>query len=132
MNFSQHPVIVKEFPSVCDGGKSRKFLHELKLEMSHAVRPSVVLDCSRASRVDRQTLHLFLCCLEEAMKRNGDVRLAGLHREALPVLRATAVERLFRNFSTTAEAIDSYRRPAIDRTAFTVEVAIDETEANAA
>jgi anti-sigma B factor antagonist len=128
MNLSERAVIVKELPRDCSSGNLRRFLHELVDEMAHVVRPAVVLDCSHASRIDRQSLHLFLSCLEAAMKRNGDLRLAGLHQDALPVLESAGAARLLRNFSTPAEAVRSYHRPP----ASTVDAAGDEPSANAA
>jgi anti-anti-sigma regulatory factor len=52
-------------------------------------RAYIVLDCSKVGVMDRSAIYLLLCCLEEAMKRNGDVKLAaflqkqgrsGIHR----------------------------------------------------
>jgi hypothetical protein len=51
---------------------------------------------------------LLLCCLEEAMKRNGDVKLA-----AIPAGAEATVEliRLFEIFETSADAVKSFRLP---------------------
>jgi len=77
-------------------------------------RPAVVLDCSTLRVLDRPTLHLLLCCLEEAMKRNGDVRLAALRPEVRSVLHSTGVDFLFQCFETVSEAVESYRRTQLD------------------
>jgi anti-anti-sigma regulatory factor len=87
------------------------FLRELEGCLNVA-RPCVVLDCSQARQMDKPLLHLLLSCLEETLKRNGDVRLAALSPEARTSLRLSGIERLFKIFDTTAEAVDSFQRPA--------------------
>jgi anti-sigma B factor antagonist len=126
MTLLERAVIVKEIPGRCDGANIRRFLQELAGDLAQSIRPAVVLDCSHACRIDRHALHLLLCSLEEAMKRNGDVRLAGLHPDAWSVLESTGIAGLFRSFQTTAEAVNSYRRPAFDRTAFAAGPATDQ------
>ena len=37
----------------------------------------MVLDCSNVRQLDRAGIQVLLRCLEEAMKRNGDVKLGG-------------------------------------------------------
>lgn len=77
-------------------------------------RPAVVFDCSMLRGLDRTALHILLCCLEEAMKRNGDVRLAALRPETQATLRSYALHSLFQCFETVGEAIESFHRPQID------------------
>ena len=77
-------------------------------------RPAVVIDCSALHVFDRGSLHLLLCCLEEAMKRNGDIRLAALCPEARSALSSAGVNSLFHCFETVEEAVDSYDRPPWD------------------
>jgi len=130
MQISERAVIVKEVPQNCSPRNSRQFLRDLVFELAQVARPAVVLDCLRAERIDRQTLRLFIWCLEEAMKRNGDVRIAGLHQDALPVLEAAGVARLLRTYPTTTDAIESYQRPAFEK--LPVDAAEDGPKANAA
>jgi anti-anti-sigma factor len=77
-------------------------------------RPAVVLDCSALRVLDGAAIHLLLCCLEEAMKRNGDVRLASLRPDAQRALQAAEVDSLFQIFAETGEAVDSFHRPQLD------------------
>jgi anti-sigma B factor antagonist len=77
-------------------------------------RPAVVLDCSEVRELDRSGIHLLLCCLEEAMKRNGDVRLSGLSPEVKSALQAAEVDSLFHSFGDVSEAIDSFHRPQLE------------------
>jgi anti-anti-sigma factor len=78
-------------------------------------RPSLVLDCSKVRQMDAPAIHLLLSFLEEAMKRNGDVKLAGVPQEVMATLELAGVDRLFEIFDTNAEAVTSFRRlPAGD------------------
>lgn len=112
MDLPASGMIVRTLPTDSDAKHRREFVSELASSISSVVRPCVVLDCSRVRRMDRELLHLLLCCLEEAIKRNGDVRLAGFPEAAQPALEALGMDRLFRLFPTTMEAAESFRRPA--------------------
>jgi anti-anti-sigma regulatory factor len=59
--------------------------------------------------LDRPAIQLLLCCLEEAIKRNGDVKLAAVPPGARSALKLTGVDRLFEMFDTNAEAVNSFR-----------------------
>ena len=63
--------------------------------------------------MDRRAIYLVLCCLEEAMKRNGDVRLAEVSQAARATLNATGVDRLFRIFALNADAIRSFHHRTV-------------------
>jgi anti-anti-sigma regulatory factor len=73
-------------------------------------RPYIVLDFSNVCRMDKPAVNLLLCCLEEALKRNGEIKLAAVPEEARLVLRLTGAERLFEIFDTIAEAASSFRQ----------------------
>jgi anti-anti-sigma regulatory factor len=81
-------------------------------------RPCVVIDCSKVHQMDRFAMHLLLCCLEEAIKRDGDVKLANLSADALDALKMMRVDRLFEIYATESEAVNSFYRPRSERTAY--------------
>ena len=112
MTHSQRAVLIEEIPEKCDARMERAVLGRLDHHMNNLVRPAVVLDCSQVRRADKPLVHLLLACLEEALKRNGDVRLAGIRQEVWPSLQTAGVARLFRVFPTTAEAVNSFSRLA--------------------
>jgi anti-anti-sigma regulatory factor len=87
-------------------------MHALTSEMN-AYRPRVVLDCSGRDGMNRSTILLMLCCLEEALKRNGDVRLAGVSPAARAMLQDCGADRLFQIFDSKPEAIESFGRPSL-------------------
>ncbi|HEY1806420.1 MAG TPA: STAS domain-containing protein [Terracidiphilus sp.] len=77
-------------------------------------RPGLVLDCSRLSQMDKPVLYLLLSCLEEAMKRNGDARLAAVSPSALMTLKLIEADRLFQIFASSADAVSSFHQHPTD------------------
>jgi len=104
-------VMVIQFPASLDRRNERAFLRELEIEMT-AERPSIVLDCSQLHTLDRSSIHLLLHCLEKAMKRNGDVRLA-VNAGVMEDLCTLGLDHLFRLFDTNEMAIESFRRRSV-------------------
>ncbi len=102
-------VAVKRLPDVPTMQKKIAFLHEIASVMKTS-RPRLVIDCSNLRECDGSAIHLLLHCLEEAMKRNGDVKLAAVPTLAAVVLVSTGVARLFETFDTTAEAVNSFHQ----------------------
>jgi anti-anti-sigma regulatory factor len=106
-------VAVRKLPEQITGAQRQHVYKDLEACIN-VDKPAVVLDCSTLHHVDRSAIHLLLCCLEEAMKRNGDVRLAAATPELKAAVRTAEVESLFLSFDTIGEAIESFRRPQID------------------
>jgi anti-anti-sigma regulatory factor len=74
-----------------------------------ADRPRIVFDCSKLLQLDNPTIHLLLCCLEEAMKRNGDVELAAIPNGSSARLALSRLEGLFEVFDTISAAVASFK-----------------------
>lgn len=108
MTLKTRTVTVRHLPHNIDRHSERTFLRELAMALQ-SERPSIVLDCAPIREMDAPAIHLLLCCLEQAMKRNGDVRLAGLSSQGMELLQAWGVDRLFRTFDSVDEAVESYR-----------------------
>ena len=104
---------VKEFPEALNAIRGRRFLGELRSNL-HDDRPYIVLDCSKVSQLDRPAIQLLLCCLEEAIKRNGDVKLAAVPPRARSALKFTGVDMLFEIFDTNVEAVNSFRGLSVE------------------
>jgi anti-sigma B factor antagonist len=107
MTIRGRAVTVKQLPEQLSVKQERVFFREVESSMN-VDRPCLVLDCSHVRRLDGSVIHLLLCCLEEAIKRNGDVKLAALPAGAEA---AAALTRLFEIFDTTADAVKSFRLP---------------------
>jgi anti-sigma B factor antagonist len=109
MSLRPKPVSIRQLPETLDRKQERIFLQELECELN-VVRPAVVIDCSHLREMNLAAMHLLLRSLEEAMKRNGDIRLSGVSPEARHHLEQAGVDRLFRIFSTIGEAVESFHR----------------------
>lgn len=102
------PVIVMELPEELNHAEVKSFLEELQplLEID---RPCVVLDCSQIQHMDSAGVEMLLHCLEEAMKRDGDLKLAAVSPASAVILELMRVDRLFEVFETADEAVRSFQ-----------------------
>ena len=113
MRFRPCTVSVTQLPETLDMRRGRQFFQEVESRMN-IDRPCVVLDCSKVREMDRFAIHMLLCCLEEAMKRDGDVKLAAVSPSAREILELTSVDRLFEIYDTETEAVNSFFRPNLE------------------
>ncbi|MGB6134430.1 MAG: STAS domain-containing protein [Acidobacteriaceae bacterium] len=109
MVITMRPVTVHEVPDHVTAAVEKKFLRNLQ-QYVETERPRLVLDCSKIRQMDNATIHLLLSCLEEVMKRNGDVKLAAVHADGRSTLQVTGVHRLFEMYATPSEAAHSFQR----------------------
>ena len=109
MSIKKRAVKVYQIPNRITASTVRSFLRELHHHKEDE-RPRFVLDCSAVLNMDRAAIGLLLSCLEEAMKCNGDVRLASLGSEAEAALRNAGVNHLFEIYATPESAIQSFHR----------------------
>ena len=113
MKTKYRSVVVRKLPERISGAQRDQVYGDLESSI-RVDRPAVVLDCSELHEVDGSAIHLLLCCLEEAMKRNGDVRLAALRPETKAALEKAEVDSLFQTFEGIPEAVESFHRPQFD------------------
>lgn len=109
MTLRSRHVEIRVLPERVDRRQERIFLNELKQDLIF-LRPAIVIDCSLTYEMDSNAVHLLLCCLELALKRNGDIRLSGVSPEARARLARAGVDRLFRIFPAASDAVESYHR----------------------
>src|SRR5580698_6089507 len=107
MNLTMRSVAIIRLPERLDASVSERFLADL-IGSINADRPSIVLDCGKVREMNTSTVLLLLCCLEEAMKRNGDVVLAAVSPDARRTLMLNDVDGLFRIFETSEAAKGSF------------------------
>ena len=119
MSISKRSVRVHQVPSDVTPKVEQAFLREMRACPENE-RPRFVLDCSRVRNMNHSTISLLVCSLEEAMKCNGDVRLASLHPQAVMALAVAGIGRLFEVFDTAETAIQSYHRRAASLAPFMV------------
>jgi anti-sigma B factor antagonist len=107
MTVRKRPVAVMQLPERFSRKEAQNFAREVERSMT-VTRPYLVLDCSNVRHLDNSMVNLLLHCLEEAMKRNGDVKLAGVPVTDNSILGPA--NRLFEIFDTTAEAVNSFHQ----------------------
>jgi anti-anti-sigma factor len=104
---SGRPVVVKQLPEKLSVKQGCVFFRELEPSLKRQ-RPRVVLDCSKVRQLGRTGIQVLLQCLEEAMKQNGDVKLAAVPPAATAILKLMRVDHLFEAFNDTDTAASSF------------------------
>jgi anti-anti-sigma factor len=102
-------VTIEQLPEITSEDQGRRFLGKIRERMSDR-RPGLVLDCSGLSRLDTPVLQLLLSCLEEAMKRNGDARLASVSPSVQVMLKLIGADRLFQIYASNDDAVNSFHQ----------------------
>ena len=108
-SIEKRSVTVLHLPVRFSSEAARGFIRDVE-ECVNAGRPYVVLDCSTAGQLDKPMAGLFLHCLQETMKRNGDVKLVCISLTQLPALGLAGATRLFEVFDTVNDAVDSFHQ----------------------
>ena len=101
------PVVVKQLPETMGAQQSQALYHELEPVLD-ADRPRIVFDFTQVRHFDSSGVELLLRCMEEAMKRNGDLKLAALSPQLALILEITRVDRLFEIFDNCNDAVESF------------------------
>jgi anti-sigma B factor antagonist len=112
------PVIIMQLPERLNQGNVQTCSSELD-PILVSERPRIVLDCSLVQYMDSAGVEMLLHCVQEAMKRDGDLKLAAVSPAAATILELMRVDRLFETFETTDEAVESFHAftmPAIPQT----------------
>lgn len=104
---SSGPVIVMELPEQLNRAQVKVLRRELQL-LLEADRPRLVLECSQVREIDIAGVEMLLQCMQEAMKRDGDVKLAAVSPASSAFLELMRVDRLFEMFDTEKEAVQSF------------------------
>jgi anti-sigma B factor antagonist len=101
------PVVVMELPHQLNLTQAKTFLRELQ-PLLEADRPRLVLECSQIHDMDSAGVEMLLGCMQEAMKRDGDLKLAAVSPASGAFLELMRVDRLFEIFDTAKEAVQSF------------------------
>ncbi len=101
------PVVVKRVPERLNLKQARAFLREVQPFLT-SDRPQVVFDCAQVRQMDAAGVDMLLQCMAQAMKRDGDLKLAALSPQAAVVLELTRTDRLFEIYETAADAVRSF------------------------
>ncbi len=104
---TRNPVIVMQVPQELNFAEGKDFLQELEPLLEND-RPRIVLDCSQVEHVDSAGIEMLLQCMERAMKRDGDVKLASVPPATAAILELMRADRVFEIFDTPEQAVSSF------------------------
>ncbi len=107
------PVVVMQVPEILGAREVGNFIQELG-PLLQCNRPRIVLDCSQVRSIDSAGVEALLQSLEEALKRDGDLKLAALSPEADVMLELMRVARVFETFESCEEAVRSFNFMLVD------------------
>ncbi len=107
MENSSRPVVVKRMPERMNLKQARKFLKEVEPFLI-SDRPQVVFDMSQVRQIDAAGIDILLRCMRQAMKHDGDLKLASLSPQAAVVLELTRADRLFEIYDNSTAAAKSF------------------------
>jgi anti-sigma B factor antagonist len=107
MESSSRPVVVKRMPERINLKQARKFHAEVQ-PFLHSDRPQIVFDMSQVKQIDAAGVDVLLKCMREAVKRDGDLKLAAPSPQASVVLELTRAGRLFEIYETSTAAVSSF------------------------
>jgi anti-sigma B factor antagonist len=106
---TKRPIIVLELPEKLVLERAHFLFHEVG-EFLKTDRPRLIFDFSEVAQVDSAGVEALLNCMEEAMKRNGDLKLASIPPGPAAVLELTKVDGLFEIFDDVSDAVESFRQ----------------------
>jgi anti-sigma B factor antagonist len=107
MESISRPVVVKRMPERMDLKQARSFLKEVE-PFLNSDRPQVVFDMSQVRHLDSAGVDVLLRCMRQAVKHDGDVKLAALSPHAGVVLELTRTGRLFEIYENSTQAAKSF------------------------
>ena len=105
--YQNRPVIVIQAPELLNQSEAEKFFSEMK-PLLEVERPRIVLDCSMIQDMDSAGVETLMRCMEESMKRDGDLKLAAVAPASAIVLELMRADRLFEIFNSSDEAVRSF------------------------
>src|SRR2546423_13097687 len=104
---TSRPVVVKRMPSRVDQQAAHEFLREVQ-PFLRSDRPQLVFDLSQVKQLDSTGVDVLLHCMTEAVRRDGDLKLAALSPESAIILEITRTARLFEIYETSTDAARSF------------------------
>lgn len=104
---TSEPIVVMQVPELLNVTEVHSFMQDLG-PLLESNRPRIVLDCSQVRSMQSAGVEMLLRCLEEVLKRDGDLKLAALSPEAEVILELMRVARVFETFPTCEDAIASF------------------------
>lgn len=100
-------VTVQQMPEHLTREEAQGFLREVESSINPD-RPCLVFDFSKVRQLGSVGVELLLRCMEEVMKRNGDLKLAAVGAGPRAVLEFTGINGLFEIYEDATQAVKSF------------------------
>ncbi len=101
--------VVKQLPENLTVKQARQLFREMEPLLA-TNRPWIVFDFSQVRVLDSAGVEVLMRCVEDVLKRNGDLKLAAIPPEPAVILELTGVDRFFEVFDSTTDAVESFER----------------------
>lgn len=101
---------MKSVPETMTAREASLFYKEVLPALS-SDRPQIVFDMSKMRRVDSIAIAVFLRCICQVMKYDGDIKMAAVLPQAAAMLELTRIGRLFEMYEDSIAAVKSFGEP---------------------
>lgn len=106
-------VTVQTIPEHFTRERAHEFLQEVE-PLMNVDRPYLVFDFSQVRQLGSIGVEVLLRCMEEVMKRNGDLKLAAVADGPRAVLQFTGIDGLFEIYDDASQAVQSFYQPSVE------------------
>jgi anti-anti-sigma factor len=106
-------VTVQRIPEHFTRERAHEFLQEVE-PLMNVDRPYLVFDFSQVRQLGSIGVEVLLRCMEEVMKRNGDLKLAAVADGPKAVLEFTGIDGLFEIYDDASQAVQSFYQPSLE------------------
>jgi anti-anti-sigma factor len=104
------PVLVKRVSEKMNYRRAREF-YDSVLPALLSDRPQVVFDMAKTRQVDSTGIAVLLRCVCQAMKGDGDIKLARVSSQAAVVFELARIGQLFEMYENPTVATNSFSSP---------------------
>jgi anti-anti-sigma regulatory factor len=104
--------IMINLPESLSSNEAKKMVRELKTEITKEP-PCVILDLSRAKKMDSAGLHGLLICMQEIARYDCAIQLRAISPEAATLLELARMNRLLQKFASLPAQAPILRLPRL-------------------
>lgn len=104
----QTSVMVKQFPRKLNRASCRRFLRDLKAELTESYRPQMIFTFGGVEQMTSEGVDLLLRCVTEIAQCDGELKLAEASPQTALVLELTQMSEVIESFDSVDEALASW------------------------
>ena len=107
MSNSAKPLIVMRVPEKMNSRAARAFYRGISAVLS-SDRPQIVFDMSKMTHIDSVGISVFVQCMRQAMRHDGDIRLSRVLPQIAAIFELTRIGMLFEMYESSTAAAKSF------------------------